>query len=55
MPLFLSNHHAMVRSSLLGVNLNVLDKWYFQNVAFAESGWRGFWRWVLRRLWLLRS
>lgn len=50
MPLFLNNHQALVRSSLSGVSLNVLDKWYFQNVGFQEEGWRGFSRGMLRRL-----
>ncbi|HEY8278499.1 MAG TPA: peptide ABC transporter substrate-binding protein [Bdellovibrionota bacterium] len=42
MPLFLSSHQALVRSNLKGVHLNVLDKWYFQNVEFTDSGWRSF-------------
>lgn len=50
MPLFLNSHQALVRSSLNGVSLNVLDKWYFQNVEFQEDGWRGFSRGMLRRL-----
>ncbi len=50
MPLFLSSHQALVRSNLNGVSLNVLDKWYFQNVEFQEEGWRGFRQGMLRRL-----
>ncbi len=50
MPLFLTSHQALVRSTLHGVSLNVLDKWYFQNVEFREEGWRGFSRGMLRRL-----
>lgn len=49
MPLFLSSHQALVRSSLSGVSLNVLDKWYFQNMEFQDEGWRGFSRGMLRR------
>ena len=53
MPLFLNGHQALVRSSLHGVNLNVLDKWYFQNVEFSDVSWvswRGFGHSMLRRL-----
>jgi oligopeptide transport system substrate-binding protein len=50
MPLFLNGHQALVRSSLHGVNLNVLDKWYFQNVEFSEASWRSFGHGMLRRL-----
>lgn len=50
MPLFLNGHQALVRSSLHGVNLNVLDKWYFQNVEFSEASWRNFGHGMLRRL-----
>ncbi len=50
MPLFLSSHQALVRSELLGVNLNLLDKWHFHRMEFQESGWRGFSRGMLRRL-----
>jgi oligopeptide transport system substrate-binding protein len=50
MPLFLSSHQALVRSNLHGVNLNLLDKWYFQNVEFLDEGWKGFGRGMLRRL-----
>ncbi len=50
MPLFLNSHQALVRTGLDGVSLNVLDKWYFQNVEFQEAGWRGFSRGMLRRL-----
>jgi len=50
MPLFLNSHQALVRSDLNGVSLNVLDKWYFQNVEFKNEGWRGFGRGMLRRL-----
>jgi oligopeptide transport system substrate-binding protein len=50
MPLFLNSHQALVRSSLKGVNLNVLDKWYFQNVEFTDASWRGFGHGMLRRL-----
>ncbi len=50
MPLFLNSHQALVRSSLSGVHLNVLDKWYFQKVEFAESGWNGLGRGILQRL-----
>jgi ABC-type transport system substrate-binding protein len=42
MPLFLNGHQALVRSNLRGVHLNVLDKWYFQNVEFTDSAWSGF-------------
>ncbi len=48
MPLFLGGHHALVRNSLHGVQLNVLDKWYFQKIEFKESAWHGFN--ILRRL-----
>ncbi|MGZ3672084.1 MAG: peptide ABC transporter substrate-binding protein [Bdellovibrionota bacterium] len=50
MPLFLNGHQALVRSELHGVNLNVLDKWYFQNVEFTDTSWRGFSHGMLRRL-----
>ena len=50
MPLFLSSHQALVRSNLHGVSLNLLDKWYFQNVEFQDEGWQGFSRGMLRRL-----
>lgn len=50
MPLFLNSHQALVRSELHGVHLNVLDKWYFQNVEFTGDGWSGFSRNVWRRI-----
>jgi oligopeptide transport system substrate-binding protein len=50
MPLFLTSHRAMVRSDLKGVQLNVLDKWYFRNLSFEEEGWRSFGRSFLRRM-----
>lgn len=50
MPLFLNSHQALVRSNLNGVHLNVLDKWYFQNVEFASTGWSGFGRGILQKL-----
>jgi oligopeptide transport system substrate-binding protein len=46
MPLFLSNHQALVRKELAGVELNVLDKWYFRKLRF-DDGWRG----LPRRIW----
>jgi oligopeptide transport system substrate-binding protein len=49
MPLFLNSHQALVRSELHGVNLNVLDKWYFQNVEFTDASWRGLGHGMLRR------
>jgi oligopeptide transport system substrate-binding protein len=50
MPLFLNGHQALVRSSLHGVNLNVLDKWYFQNVEFTDAAWGNFGHGMLRKL-----
>jgi oligopeptide transport system substrate-binding protein len=50
MPLFLNGHQALVRSELKGVNLNVLDKWYFQNVEFTDTSWRAFGHGIVRRL-----
>ncbi|RZA09101.1 MAG: peptide ABC transporter substrate-binding protein [Proteobacteria bacterium] len=50
MPLFYTSHQALVRSELKGVQLNVLDKWYFRNMEFQGSGWRGFGRSFLKRL-----
>jgi oligopeptide transport system substrate-binding protein len=50
MPLFLNGHQALVRSELRGVHLNVLDKWYFQNVEFTDASWRGFGHGMLRKL-----
>lgn len=50
MPLFFTSHQALVRSSLRGVQLNVLDKWYFRNLSFENEGWKSFGRSFLRRL-----
>lgn len=50
MPLFLNSHQALVRSELRGVNLNVLDKWYFQNAEFTGTPWSGFGHSMLRKL-----
>ncbi len=50
MPLFFTSHQALVRTEVQGVQLNVLDKWYFKNLNFERSGWRGFGRSFLRRL-----
>lgn len=50
MPLFLTSHRALVRSDLRGVQLNVLDKWYFRNLSFESEGWRSFGRSFMRRL-----
>lgn len=50
MPLFYTSHQALVRSGLSGVQLNVLDKWYFRNMTFDAAGWRGFGRSFLRRM-----
>ena len=50
MPLFLNSHQALVRSNLRGVNMNVLDKWYFQSMEFGDASWRGFGRGMLRKL-----
>lgn len=50
MPLFFTSHRAMVRPNLRGVQLNVLDKWYFRNLSFEKEGWGGFGRSFLRRL-----
>jgi oligopeptide transport system substrate-binding protein len=50
MPLFLNSHQALVRGDLKGVNLNVLDKWYFQNVEFTDTSWRRFSHGMFQRL-----
>jgi oligopeptide transport system substrate-binding protein len=50
MPLFYTSHQALVRSDLRGVQLNVLDKWYFRNMSFAPAGWRGFSRSILKKV-----
>jgi oligopeptide transport system substrate-binding protein len=55
MPLFYTSHQALVRSELKGVQLNVLDKWYFRNMQFVEAGWRGFGRNFFRRFESRRS
>jgi oligopeptide transport system substrate-binding protein len=47
MPLFFTSHQALARSELNGVNLNVLDKWYFQNFSFRGDSWKS----VGRSLW----
>lgn len=49
MPLFFTSHQALVRPILRGVQLNVLDKWYFKNLSFESEGWGGFGRSFLRR------
>jgi oligopeptide transport system substrate-binding protein len=50
MPLFFTSHQALVRPILRGVQLNVLDKWYFRNLSFESEGWRSFGRSFLRRI-----
>jgi oligopeptide transport system substrate-binding protein len=50
LPLFLTNHQALIKSDLRGVHLNILDKWYFRNIRFESDGWRGF-----RNLWRKRA
>jgi ABC-type oligopeptide transport system substrate-binding subunit len=50
MPLFFTSHQALVRPILRGVQLNVLDKWYFKNLSFESEGWKGFGRSFLRRI-----
>ncbi len=50
LPLFLTNHQALIKSDLKGVHLNILDKWYFSNIRFETDGWRGF-----RNLWKKRA
>ena len=50
MPLFYSSHQALVKPDLRGVNLNVLDKWYFQNFRFAGESWRSIGRTLWKRV-----
>jgi oligopeptide transport system substrate-binding protein len=49
LPLFLTNHQALIKSDLHGVHLNILDKWYFRHMRFESMGFRGF-----RNLWKKR-
>jgi oligopeptide transport system substrate-binding protein len=48
-PLFFTSHQALVRPILRGVQLNVLDKWYFKNLSFESEGWKGLGRSLLGR------
>jgi oligopeptide transport system substrate-binding protein len=50
MPLFFTSHQALVRQNLKGVELNVLDKWYFRNISFESESWGGFGRSLFRRI-----
>lgn len=54
-PLFLSSHQALVRESLGGVKLNVLDKWYFKNVSFEGDSWGAKGKSLIRRLGFSRA
>jgi len=55
MPLFLASHQALVRETLEGVNLNVLDKWYFRNISYGKEGWGAKGKSLIRRLGLSRA
>lgn len=50
MPLFFTSHQALARADLRGVNLNILDKWYFQNFYFEELGWKSLGRSLWRKV-----
>lgn len=50
MPLFFTSHQALARAQLRGVNLNILDKWYFQNFYFEEDSWNSVGRSLWRRM-----
>lgn len=50
MPLFFTSHQALVKPNLQGVNLNVLDKWYFQSMHYSGDGWGALGRSLWRRL-----